>query len=110
MKNFVQNGAVVTVAAPYDVASGAGALVGSLFGVAQAAALSGADVSLARTGAYALAKAGSQTWAVGARIYWDNTAKNCTTTSTANTLIGVALVAAASADTTGTVLLDGAAR
>ncbi len=42
MQNYVQRGDVVTLPAPYDVLSGAGAQVGQLFGVAGCDALSGA--------------------------------------------------------------------
>lgn len=109
MKNYVQPGDVISVAAPYDVASGAGALVGTLFGVAQAAAANGAAVELVTRGVFDLAKAGSQAWTVGAAIYWDNTNKVCTTTSSGNTLIGkaVAAVANGAGDTIGRVRLDG---
>jgi hypothetical protein len=37
---------------------------------------------------------------VGDKVYWDDTNKNITTTSTSNTLCGYALEARASADTT----------
>ncbi len=36
MKNYVQKGETLTLAAPYAVSSGAGALVGAIFGVAAA--------------------------------------------------------------------------
>lgn len=105
MKNFVQTGAVIALAAPYAVSSGGGALVGSLFGVAQADAANGADVALVTEGVFDLAKVSAQAWTVGAKIYWDDTAKNCTTTATDNTLIGVAVAAAANPSSTGTVRL-----
>lgn len=110
MKNYIQDGGTATVAAPYALASGAGALVGTMFGVAQGAADNGATVVLALTGVYDLTKAGSQAWSVGATIYWDNTAKVCTTVSTSNTKIGVAVAAVGSGagETTGRVRLNGA--
>lgn len=107
MKNFVQDGDLVTVAAPYDVASGAGALVGTLFGVASSTAASGADVVIATEGVFTLAKVSAQAWTVGAAIYWDNTDKVCTTTSSGNTLIGKALAVAANPSSTGVVRLNG---
>lgn len=109
MKNFVQDGDLVTVAAPATVTSGAGALVGKLFGVAVSDAASGAQVVLATRGVFTLPKVGSQAWTVGADIYWDNTNKYCTTTATSNTLIGKAMVAvgSGSGETTGTVRLNG---
>ena len=107
MKSFVQRGEILTLAAPYDVASGAGLLVGAIFGVATSAALSGETVETAVCGVYELAKTSAQAWTVGAKVYWDNTAKVCTTVDTANTLIGVAVAAAANPSATGLVRLNG---
>lgn len=106
MKNYVQQGDIITLAAPYDVASGAGALVGVQFGVATHTALSGANVALATRGVFTLAKVSAQAWTVGAAIYWDNSAKNCTTTSSGNTLIGAAMEAASNPSSTGVVRLN----
>lgn len=107
MKNYVQPGDVITVAAPADVASGAGVLVGTLFGIASTDAVSGADVEIAVTGVFTLPKTEAQAWAVGAAIYWDNTAKVATTATSGNTLIGKAVVAAANPSATGTLRLNG---
>ena len=108
MKNYVQDGNVLTLTAPYDVASGAGLLVGSIFAVATAAALSGATVEAQITGVVDLAKVSAQAWTVGALIYWDNAAKNATTTASTNKLIGTAAAAAANPSSAGTVRLNGA--
>lgn len=107
MKNYVMPGDLITLAAPYDVASGAGALVGTLFGVAEYTALSGAQVVLCTRGVFTMAKVSAQAWTVGADIYWDNAAKNCTTTSASNTLIGKAIEAASNPSSTGVVRLNG---
>ncbi|MCF3935015.1 DUF2190 family protein [Acuticoccus sp. M5D2P5] len=110
MKNFIQNGDTVTMPAPYDVASGAGALVGSLFGVAVAGYASGdTKAQFKTTGVYTLPKTSAQAWTVGAKVYWDDDNKVATTTATDNTLIGVALAAAANPSATGVVRLNGAA-
>ncbi|MBP6031260.1 MAG: DUF2190 family protein [Sphingobium sp.] len=105
MKNFKGNGTNVPLTAPYAVTSGGGFLVGSLFAVASAAAALGEIVAGATRGVFDLAKATGEAWTVGAKIYWDNTNKRCTTTASGNTLIGVALATAASGDTVGTVRL-----
>lgn len=107
MKNYVQPGDRVTLAAPYDVTSGAGCLVGTLFGVASCTVLSGADVVLETEGVFDLAKTSAQAWTVGAAIYWDDTNKVCTTTASGNTLIGKALAVAANPSATGRVRLNG---
>lgn len=107
MKNFVQPGDVITVAAPYDVESGGGLLVGLMFGIAAFAATSGVEVEAKTTGVFDLPKTSAQAWTVGAKIYWDNTNKVATTTATDNTLIGVAVAAAANPSATGRVRLNG---
>lgn len=105
-RNFVQPGDTLTLTAPYDVASGAGLQVGVVFGVALAVALSGAPVEAKRNGVWDLAKATGQSWvAFTTKLYWDNTAKNVTSTASTNLLIGVAGATQASADTVGRVVL-----
>jgi predicted RecA/RadA family phage recombinase len=108
MKNFVMEGKTLTLTAPYAVTSGQGLLVGSIFGVACGDAAISTDVETLLEGVFTLAKATGAAWTVGALIYWDNTAKNCTTTVSTNKLIGVAQAAAASGDTTGNVRLNAA--
>ena len=59
-------------------------------------------------GVFDITKVGSQAWTVGAKVYWDDTNKRCTTVATDNTLIGVAVEAVASGagDTIGRVRLN----
>jgi len=66
MKNSVQNGEVLTLTAPYNVSSGGGMLVGSIFGVAATTVLSGASVEAEVLGVFELAKVSAQAWTVGA--------------------------------------------
>lgn len=110
MKTFIQPGDVVSVTAPANVAAGAGVLVGSLFGIAVNTALSAAPVEIATRGVFDVTKVGSQAWTAGARVYWDDTAKNFTVTAATNKLVGVAMLAVGSGagETTGRVLLTGA--
>jgi len=108
MKNWVQEGRDIVMTAPYTVVSGAGVLLGAVFGVANADAASGAAVTATRIGVFTLAKATGQAWtALTTKLYWDDTNKVVTSSSSGNTLIGVARNAAASGDTTGNVLLTG---
>jgi predicted RecA/RadA family phage recombinase len=108
MKNYVQPGGTLTLTAPYAITSGNGLLVGSIFGVAAGDAASGATVEAALTGVFDLTKIGTQAWTVGAKVYWDDTNKRCTTVATDNTLIGVAVeaVAGGAGDTIGRVRLN----
>jgi len=105
MKNYLQNGAMLTVIAAAAVSSGAGVLVGSMFGVAAGDAGIGDDVTIAREGVFILNKLSAQAWTVGAKVYWDNTAGQCTTVASTNTLIGYAAQAAADPSATGVVVL-----
>ncbi len=110
MRNYVQPGSTITLTAPYAVASGDGLLVGAVFGIAAGAAASGEPVETALVGVYDLKKVASQAWSVGDKVYWDNTAKEATKTTTSNTLIGVAIeaVACGAGDTIGRVRLNAA--
>lgn len=96
MKNFIQPGDVVTLTAPYAVVSGAGAKVGSIFGVATGDVGNGLEGEFRLTGVFDLAKVTTDVIAAGAKLYWDDSAKLVTTAAAAgvNLLIGVALLAA----------------
>ena len=105
-KKSYQKGDVITVAAPYDVLSGAGVRKGHFFGIALYDALSGANVEIALTEVHTIAKTSAQAWTVGQPIYWDDSAKVATTVTTSpNMWIGLALVAAANPSSTGVVRL-----
>tara|TARA_B100001939_G_scaffold340129_2_gene347785 strand:- start:4176 stop:4499 length:324 start_codon:yes stop_codon:yes gene_type:complete len=106
MKNYIQMGKTLTLIAPAAIVSGAGVLVGSIFGVATGDADNGDEVEVMTEGVFDLTKVGAQAWAQGAKVYWDDAAKNCTTTATGNTLIGCAARAAAASDTVGRVWLN----
>jgi predicted RecA/RadA family phage recombinase len=106
--NYVQPGKILSLAAPYDRTSGQGALIGSFFGVALGTVLSGATGQFQADGVWTLPKLSAQAWTVGARIYWDNTNKWCTTVDTGNTLIGIATAVASNPSSTGVVRLNGA--
>lgn len=109
MKNFIQPGASLVVIAPRDVVAGDGVLVGSMFGVAKAAAKSGDEVVIDLEGVFSMAKAPSQAWTVGVRVYWDNANFRTTSAASGNTLIGVAVeaVAAGADNVLGPVRLNG---
>jgi predicted RecA/RadA family phage recombinase len=107
MKNYVQPGDVLPVTAPYAIASGDGVLIGALFGVATADAAEADTVEVHITGVLDLAKTSGQAWTAGAKVYWDGTNKVCTSTATDNTLVGVAVAAAANPSAVGRVRLNG---
>jgi predicted RecA/RadA family phage recombinase len=106
MKNYLQDGIALDLAVPYDVASGGAFKVGAIIAIAtKAGVLSTGDVIAAYVeGCYTVPKA-TGAWAVGDTLYWDDTAKNFTKTSTSNTKAGYAIAAAASGDATGNISL-----
>jgi predicted RecA/RadA family phage recombinase len=110
MTNFVQKGDTLTFTAPYAVSSGGGALIGSIFGIACQDLASGASGEFyVGSGVVTHAKTSAQAWIAGSTlIYWDDTNKVMTSTSTSNKLIGAAVAAAANPSSTGTVRLNGA--
>ncbi|MFO0387568.1 MAG: DUF2190 family protein [Flavobacteriales bacterium] len=107
MKNFVQKGNIlnwtVTGAA---VVSGQGVLIGTRVGVCMTAGAVGETIAVLVDGVVALPKAAGAI-AQGAAVYWDNVARNVTTTVGSNTLIGYAFDAALAGDATVNVKLNG---
>ncbi len=120
MQNYVSCGDRLEVtlgSGETGFASGKGYLAGAVFGVITALTRNGqtvfsnqasaqGDVAvLALEGVYTLPKAtGAIT--LGAKLYWDNTAKNITTTASGNTFCGYAFSAQASGDATVAVKLQ----
>jgi predicted RecA/RadA family phage recombinase len=107
--NYVQEGETLTLTAPYTVASGDGALIGSIFGVALADITSGDDGEFATCGVWDLLCVTGDAFVVGAKVYWDNGAKKCDSSSSTTSLIGVAVQAKSGGTTTVRVRLDGVA-
>ncbi len=105
--NFVQQGSVLTLTAPYALSSGDGFKVGSILAVAAADAASGATVEGITEGVFTLPKLSTGVVAVGDQLYWDDTNKEVTLTDISNTLIGVATTAAGNGVTTVNVRLNG---
>ena len=107
MKNSIQDGEVLALAAPYAVSSGGGALIGAIFGVAVTTLANGEVGNFQLEGVYTLPKATGAAATLGAKAYWNDTNKNVTATASTNTLIGVFVAAYASGDTSALVRLNG---
>ena len=108
MKNFIQNGAMITVPAPAGgSASGQGMIVGGLFGIAATTAQEGTSLEIATTGVYDLPKAPATVFALGDRVAWDDTAKVIAPPATGLYPVGVAVIAAGNGATTVRIRLDG---
>lgn len=106
MENFVQKGDTIDLTAPSGgVVSGTTYKIGVILCVAANTIAAGLTFPAAVTGVYDLAKATGETWAEGDALYWDNTAKDWTKTSSSNTIGGYAVLANQSADTVGRLRL-----
>ena len=114
MNNYSQPGEVLEVTAPSGgVVSGTAYKIGDLVGIATVTAAQTEKFSFfVGPGVVSYSKPGSQAWAELVKVYWDDSAKNFTTTSGGNTLVGVAarVVGSGLTETTGYVRLDGVAR
>jgi len=107
MKNYIQPGNNITVAAPTAVTSGAGVILGDLFGVANGDAVSGADVVLSTVGVFELPKTTADDIPAGSTVFWDASESEVTLTSTDNTKIGVAIAAVGAGTVIAKVRLNG---
>jgi len=119
MNNFQQDGEIVTLTTPDG-----GVVGGNVYQVGQIVAVAVKTVTDAeyhagattfagkRRGVFSVPKVGSQAWAVGALVYWDDTNAEFTTTAAGNHLAGYAMEAVGSgaSEEIGVVLLDGCAR
>ena len=79
-------------------------IIGNLFGLANGDAQTGKPVVLSTIGVFDLPKTTANDITVGAALYWNDTAKEVTTTASGNTKIGVAIAAKSGAGTVATRL------
>jgi predicted RecA/RadA family phage recombinase len=99
-RNHIQPGRVLTIPAPTGGAlSGAPVLIGTLFGVAQHDALEGADLEILTEEVVELPKAAPLVIGIGDRLFWNTTDSVLDKTAAAQLCVGIAVAAAASADT-----------
>ena len=99
MINKIQDGQTIDYTASAAKLSGAVVVIGVRIGVCVADIAIGETGSIETSGVFELPKKASDTFAIGALCYWDDTNKYITSTTTNNTLSGFATEAAAGADT-----------
>jgi predicted RecA/RadA family phage recombinase len=107
---YIQSGDVLTMPAPTGgVTAGTPILIGTKVMIPRTTAAEAADADFHVGGVHKVTKAGSQAWTIGAAVYWDDTAKDFTTTSSGNTAAGIAVeaVGSGSGETSGKILLNG---
>lgn len=103
--NYVQEGKTLNYTAGADITSGQFVLIGTIGAVAKTDIANGKTGAVHVCGVFSLPKA-SGAVTQGAKLYWDDSESEVTTTATDNTLIGVAAAAAASGDSNVHVLLN----
>ena len=107
MKNFVQNGKVLTYpnATGAAIKSGDLVIVGSFAGVAVTDIPDGESGSLKLEGVYSIAKANGAV-TQGQKLYYVTADKNLSTTASGNTYVGKAFRAAGAGDLTVELALE----
>lgn len=96
MKNFVQEGDVLTLTPTASVSAGVGYLFGAgLFGVAVNDVAANTPGEFRVNGVFSLAKTSALAISVGDRLFWDATNKVVNKTATSQVCVGVAVAAAA---------------
>lgn len=104
--NYIQEGKALNYTpSGADVASGDFLVIGAIGAVAKTDIADGKTGAVHISGVFSVAKA-SGAITQGAKLYWNSSNSNLTTTASGNTLVGVAAAAAASGDATVPLLLN----
>ena len=106
--NFVHDGSSIDYRPGADVAAGDVVVQNDLVGIAKLDIAANVLGALAVTGVFDVPKATGAGTAIGAgaKVYWNATAKQATTTATGNKYLGKTVRAAADADATVRVRLE----
>ncbi|MFG1349277.1 DUF2190 family protein [Xanthobacter autotrophicus] len=108
MKNDIQESRMITLAAPAGgLASGAGVVIGNLFGIAARTVLVGEQVAISTEGVYELPKLASAVIAAGARVSGTIPPSRSTCRRRVLFPVGTAIEAAGNGIATVRVRLDG---
>lgn len=107
MKNFVHEGDALDLVAPSGgVTSGKGVKIAAIIAIAAVTAAAGETFAGYVRGVFDVDSDTGTAWAVGDIVYWDDTNKVFTKTSTSNTKAGYVAAAKASGGTTGRIRLQ----
>lgn len=106
MRNYVQPGNCVTIPAAAVTASGDVVVAGSIVGIAAGNAAIGDDLDIELGGVFDLPKVSALAISIGDKVYFDPLTKLVNKTSASNTLLGVAIAAAANPSATVRVRLN----
>jgi predicted RecA/RadA family phage recombinase len=108
MKNYVQRGDTLDIVAAAAVSSGDVVIAGSIIGVANVDAEIGESFALDVVGVFTLPKTSALAISVGDVLYYDAANSVVNKTASGNTMIGVAVTAAANPSPSVNVRLNGA--
>jgi predicted RecA/RadA family phage recombinase len=108
MRNKITEGNMIPYAHTAAVVSGQAVKIGNLLGVAATDGAANEAVEYAIAGVYELPKTSADVVGIGALLYWNDTAKEITTTATGNLEAGRAYAAAAAGVTSVRLLLNSA--
>lgn len=107
MKNYIQEGDVLTLTPTVAVAAGTGYLFGAaLFGIAIADVAANTAGAFAIEGVFDIAKTSALAITTGDRLFWDATNKVVNKTATAQQCVGIAVADAANPSATVRMLLE----
>ncbi len=107
MKNYIQEGDVLTLTPTAAVAAGTGYLFGAaLFAVAIADVAANTAGAFAAEGVIDIAKTSALAITTGDRLFWDATNKCVNKTATAQQCVGIAVADAANPSATVRMLLE----
>jgi predicted RecA/RadA family phage recombinase len=91
MNNFIHEGHVIQLTAPYEVMAGDGLLCGSLFGIATSWAPQGDSVGITTAGVFDLKRRVDEQWEVGEPIYWNDCTRSFTREPDDAVMVGLAV-------------------
>jgi predicted RecA/RadA family phage recombinase len=108
MKNYIQESRMIAPAASAGgLVSGAGVIIGNPFGIASRTVPVGEQVAISTEGFYELPKLAGAVIASGARVSWDDTAKQINVPAVGRFPVGTAIEVAGNGVVTVRVRLDG---
>lgn len=91
MNNFLHEGTIVEVPAPYEVMAGDGLRLGSLFGIATEWARKGELVAIQTSGVFEVRRPVEMEWSVGDPVYWADATRSFTRHAALAVRVGVAV-------------------
>jgi predicted RecA/RadA family phage recombinase len=91
MNNFIHEGHIIELTAPYEVMAGDGLLRGSLFGIATSWAPQGESVGISTAGVFDLKRRVNEEWEVGEPIYWNDSTRTFTREADGAVMVGLAV-------------------